>query len=198
MLDFGNRLGVTVRKRRVRGMVRGQGGPLCGNRSTAGEGSPPHREHDAVLEARERQGPGPAPADAGDADRCETDGAGEAFRALGQLHRADVPSHPCGGGAASRCRLPGLSGVRSGFSGGRSGGSRLGGACHEESVRPLLSGRILEVSRTADVRCRSGVSGTPFRVQIQEITQPGVVVAIAPRPRATGCDPFRIKISGVL
>jgi hypothetical protein len=28
-------------------------------------------------------------------------------------------------------------------------------------------------------------------------TPPGVVVAIAPRPRAIGCNPFRIQIAGV-
>ncbi len=41
-------------------------------------------------------------------------------------------------------------------------------------------------------------SGTPFRVQIQEIIQPGVVVAIAPRPRAIGYNPFRIWICDAL
>ena len=38
----------------------------------------------------------------------------------------------------------------------------------------------------------------PFRVRTRENPQPGVVVATAPRPRATICNPFRIKIHGFI
>jgi hypothetical protein len=44
------------------------------------------------------------------------------------------------------------------------------------------------------VRGEAGVSGTPFRVRTQETSRPGVVVAIAPRPRAIICHPFRMEI----
>ena len=38
-------------------------------------------------------------------------------------------------------------------------------------------------------------SGTPFRLQINWKPAPGVVVALAPRPRATVCNPYRDRES---
>ena len=53
-------------------------------------------------------------------------------------------------------------------------------------------------SQSGDVSGGSRVSGTPFRVRTQVTSRPGVVVAIAPRPRAILCHPFRMEIRGLM
>jgi hypothetical protein len=63
-----------------------------------------------------------------------------------------------------------------------------------------LNSTVDWVRRRLGVRVRgeTGVSGTPFRVRTQETSRPGVVVAIAPRPRAIICHPFRMEIRGLM
>src|SRR6478735_2704780 len=51
------------------------------------------------------------------------------------------------------------------------------------------------VAEGVAVRGSSDASGTPFRVRIFENRDPGVVVAIAPRPPANFHDPCRDQIS---
>jgi hypothetical protein len=48
--------------------------------------------------------------------------------------------------------------------------------------------------KAPDVPGASGASCTPFRVRIKENVQPGVVGAIAPRPRAIFCNPSGIFV----
>ena len=86
--------------------------------------------------------------------------------------------------------------------GPRSDSDEYPGNLVNKGIRPRK-----RVAEGAEVRGTSGTSGTPFRVQIQEITKSGVVVAITPRPRAcpgiaqrrraAGCNPSSIMISGV-
>ena len=57
-----------------------------------------------------------------------------------------------------------------------------------------LNSTVEWVRRRRGVRGEAGLSGTPFRVRTQETSRPGVVVVIAPRPRAIICHPFRMEI----
>ena len=61
----------------------------------------------------------------------------------------------------------------------------------------ILVGRRIRprqwVAEGVAIRGASDVSGTPFRVRIHWRPAPGVVVAIAPRPLATICNPCRDK-----
>jgi hypothetical protein len=72
--------------------------------------------------------------------------------------------------------------------------SRAGSSNSDHLGRPFVFSRSTPAVGRNSVRgpLIADASGTPLRVRIQEITKPGVVVAIAPRPPAIGCYPFRI------
>lgn len=73
-----------------------------------------------------------------------------------------------------------------------SSGSRSERDDHPENANGRESdpGSGSQRRRTGD---DSGASGTPFRVRYEKHLEPRVVVALAPRPGAIGCHPFRMR-----